>query len=243
MIADKNAASRFIGESAARGEIAEKKEKGFVEKKEYMNVTDEVCEYCLECTKQTGCPGLKIVDTDYAKKVQTDFTSCVNDGACARIDACPSFEQVIVTRKRPPRLPDEVVDLTGIPDPPMLPMGDIWRCYLAGVGGMGIGVAGEILTRAGHKEGYHIGFVDKKGLAIRNGGVFCQLQFSRKPIEGTPQTPWGKADLLLGVDVVEAKARAVSPGAARCAWHPPKYTRRVGGEHGQDADDPDPDGP
>ncbi|MEI8196601.1 MAG: 2-oxoacid:acceptor oxidoreductase family protein, partial [Phycisphaerae bacterium] len=221
VIADKECGITF-NRRKKRQESAEKKEKGFLEKKLYMNVTEEVCENCLECTNQTGCPALKIVETDYGKKVQTDFTTCVNDGACSRIDACPSFEQVIVTRKRPPRLPDEVVDLTGIPDPPpwdgkenggadsKTGKPDVWRCYLAGVGGMGIGVAGEILTRAGHKDGYFIDFIDKKGLAIRNGGVFCQLQFSREPLVGSPQTPWGKADLLIGVDVVEA-ARAVSP--------------------------------
>lgn len=228
VIADKECGITF-NRRKKREEIAEKREKGFVEKKLFMNVTEEVCEHCLECTNQTGCPALKFVETDYGRKVQTDFSTCVNDGACSRIDACPSFEQVIVTRKRAPRLPDEVVDLTGIPDPP--PFGgtgevpEAWRCYLAGVGGMGIGVAGEILTRAGHKEGFHIGFIDKKGLAIRNGGVFCQLLFSKHPIVGSAQTPWGKADLLIGVDAVEA-ARAVSPDQPlRVAS--PKYTRAV----------------
>lgn len=212
VIADKECGITF-NRRKKREEINEKKEKGFVRQKTYMNITDEVCEYCLECTNQTGCPGLKVADTDYGKKMQTDFSTCVNDGACARIDACPSFEQVIVTRNRPPRLPDEAVDLTGLPEPPPFPAlkpNQLWRCYLAGVGGMGIGVANEILTRAGHKEGYHIQFLDKKGLAIRNGGVFGQITFSHAPIEGSPTVPWGKADLMIGIDAVEA-ARAISP--------------------------------
>lgn len=209
VIADKECGITFHRRKR-RAEQTEKKEIGFVRQKTYMNISDEVCEYCLECTNQTGCPGLKIVDTDYGKKMQTDFTSCVNDGACARIDACPSFEQVIVMRKRPPRLPDEVVDLQGLPEPPVRKMGDLWRVYLAGVGGMGIGVAGDILVRAAHKDGLYVGFIDKKGLAIRNGGVFSQIQFSKQPITGSPVTPFGKADLLIGVDVLEA-ARACSP--------------------------------
>jgi len=209
VIADKECGITFH-RRRHRAEVQEKKEQGFVSQKTYMNITDEVCEYCLECTNQTGCPGLKVARTDYGPKIQTDFTTCVNDGACARIDACPSFEQVVVTRKRPPRMPDEVVDLTGMPEPPIMNMGQQWRCYLAGVGGMGIGVAGEILVRAGHKEGYQIAFVDKKGLAIRNGGVFSQLLFSRTPIQGSAITPFGKADLLIGVDALEA-ARAISP--------------------------------
>ncbi|HVT81243.1 MAG TPA: 2-oxoacid:acceptor oxidoreductase family protein [Phycisphaerae bacterium] len=214
VIADKECGITFH-RKRRRAEQAEKKEHGFIAEKRYMNITDEVCEYCLECTTQTGCPGLKIVDTDYGKKMQTDFTSCVNDGACARIDACPSFEQVIVKRKRSPRLPDEVVDLQGIPDPPITAANtwdnrDVWRCYLAGVGGMGIGTAGDILVRAAHKDGLHIGFIDKKGLAIRNGGVFSQIQFSKHPLGGSPVMPFGKADLLIGVDALEA-ARACAP--------------------------------
>ena len=229
VIADKECGITFHRRKR-REEQAAKKEVGFVKEKTYMNVTDEVCEYCLECTNQTGCPGLKVVDTDYGKKIQTDFTACVNDAACARIDACPSFEQVIVTRKRPPRLPDEVVDLQGIPDPPPFPADfwdnkHVWRCYLAGVGGMGIGVSGDILVRAAHKDNLYIGFIDKKGLAIRNGGVFSQIQFSKHPIVGSPVMPFGKADLLVGVDAVEA-ARACSPhDNLRVAS--PKFTHAV----------------
>ncbi|HVS72712.1 MAG TPA: 2-oxoacid:acceptor oxidoreductase family protein [Phycisphaerae bacterium] len=229
VIADKECGITFH-RRRRRAEQAEKKEVGFVREKTYMNVSEEVCEYCLECTNQTGCPGLKHVETDYGKKMQTDFTACVNDGACARIDACPSFEQVIVTRKRPPRLPDEVVDLQGMPEPPSV-MGDVWakndvwRCYMAGVGGMGIGVAGDILVRAAHKDGLYVGFIDKKGLAIRNGGVFSQIQLSKHPIAGSPVMPWGKADLLIGVDALEA-ARACSPtDVLRVAS--PKFTHAV----------------
>jgi indolepyruvate ferredoxin oxidoreductase len=214
VIADKECGITFH-RKVRRAEQAEKHDHGFVREKRYMNVTDEVCEFCLECANQTGCPGLKIVDTDYGKKMQTDFTACVNDGACARIDACPSFEEVIVRRTRPPRLPDEVVDLQGIPDPPLTAANtwngrDLWRCYLAGVGGMGIGTAGDILVRAAHKDGLYVGFIDKKGLAIRNGGVFSQIQFARHPLGGSPVMPFGKADLLIGVDALEA-ARACSP--------------------------------
>jgi indolepyruvate ferredoxin oxidoreductase len=117
---------------------------------------------------------------------------------------------------------------------------------MAGVGGMGIGVVGAILIRAGHKEGYRVLFQDKKGLAIRNGGVYGQMTFvvdqanvqrstlnaqrsSEEQTSGnssaedinrdvscfpsfatTGAIPYGKADLLLGVDILEA-ARALDP--------------------------------
>src|SRR5256714_7990954 len=91
---------------------------------------------------------------------------------------------------------------------------------MAGVGGMGIGIVGAILVRAGHKEGYRVIFQDKKGLAIRNGGVYSQMTFvndaASERSEGadvppvTGSIPYGKADLLLGVDILEA-ARPTDP--------------------------------
>ena len=104
--------------------------------------------------------------------------------------------------------------------------GTAWRAHMAGVGGMGIGVVNAILVRAGHKEGYRVVFPDKKGLAIRNGGVYSQITFVKddeeKPEAGsqepagqtayptTGSIPYGRADLLLGIDILEA-ARAIDP--------------------------------
>jgi indolepyruvate ferredoxin oxidoreductase len=255
VIADKECAITHQRRIKA-GERNEYKENGFVERKTHMNVSTEVCEFCLECTNQTGCPGLKIVDTDYGSKIQTDMSWCVNDGACQRIDACPSFEEVTVIRKKAPRMGDEHVNLEDLPTPttPVHAHQDTWRCYLSGIGGMGIGVATAILVSAGHDMGYEVQFLDKKGLAIRNGGVFSQLVYSRvkddSVVRSTPEqsdsatsheqdeihernhgaasqqpttpasispqggiTPlitYGKADLLLGIDLLEA-TRAIDP--------------------------------
>src|SRR5439155_10677396 len=71
--------------------------------------------------------------------------------------------------------------LDKLPDPAQVHAmdkpGEAWRVHMAGVGGMGIGVVGAILVRAGHKQGYRVIFADKKGLAIRNGGVYSQITF------------------------------------------------------------------
>jgi indolepyruvate ferredoxin oxidoreductase len=234
VIADKECAITYH-RRVKKEERQQVKEKGYLPKKTYMNVATEVCEFCLECTNQTGCPGLKIEDTDYGPKIQTDLSWCVNDGACERINACPSFEEVTVQRKGPKRMGDEHVHLDDIPEPPRPIHADqeAWRCYLAGVGGMGIGLCTAILCTAGHEMGYHVQFLDKKGLAIRNGGVFSQLVFTRRdsgdhmsdPVlrpgsavqhtpdrspPTTPLIPYGKADLLLGVDILEA-TRALDP--------------------------------
>ena len=216
------------------------KKHGYLPRKTHMNVTPEVCENCLECTKQTACPGLTTAETDYGRKIDTDLTWCVNDGACERVRVsndygtnvkpCPSFEQVEVIRQRRRRYTLPHMGLDKLPEPkrvhPMKQPGDAWRAHMAGVGGMGIGVVNAILVRAGHKEGYHVVFADKKGLAIRNGGVYSQITFvkeggndaetRRRGDAETQDTtvgfttgniPYGKADLLFGVDILEA-ARA-----------------------------------
>jgi indolepyruvate ferredoxin oxidoreductase len=255
------------------------KKHGYLPRKTHMNVTPEVCENCLECTKQTACPGLTTVQTDYGRKIDTDLTWCTNDGACERVRVsnnygydvkpCPSFEQVTVIRQRRRRYTLPHMGLDKLPEPTrvhaMKQVGDAWRAHMAGVGGMGIGVVNAILVRAGHKEGYRVVFSDKKGLAIRNGGVYSQITFVRDsegsgfrvqgsakregalpgdsssyrvaipgsagaspspataPTQPEPRTPnpepssyttgnipYGKADLLFGVDILEA-ARATDP--------------------------------
>jgi indolepyruvate ferredoxin oxidoreductase len=191
--------------------------RGFLPSVERMNVNTEICRFCLACAEATGCPGLRHVSTDYGLKMDTDLTSCVNDGACERVRACNSFERVTIRRRRPPRSRVPELGLEDLPEPPRRSTETTWRCFLAGVGGMGIGLATRILVRAGHKEGYEVLFLDKKGLAIRNGGTASQVVYN---VAGEPLTaviPYGRADLLLGVDVLEA-ARALDPrGRSRVA--------------------------
>jgi indolepyruvate ferredoxin oxidoreductase len=238
-----------------REERAIVKKHGYLPTKTHMNVTPEVCEGCLECTKATACPGLVRVETDYGPKIDTDLTWCVNDGACERVTVsnsygegvkpCPSFEQVTIVRKKRRRYLLPHMALDKLPEPSivhdMSAAGKAWRVHMAGVGGMGIGVVGAILVRAGHKEGYEVIFQDKKGLAIRNGGVYSQITFVKGSDEATKRQnekrseeqsslspppslrrsvapslsttgniPYGQADLLLGIDILEA-ARAIDP--------------------------------
>ncbi len=149
--------------------------------------------------------------------MDTDISWCINDGACERVGACNAFEHVTIKRKKVPRsrLPELALD--SIPEPQKRKTEEVWRCVLTGVGGMGFGLATSILVRAGHKEGHNVIFLDKKGLAIRNGGVVSQVVYNiaQQPI--TAVIPYGKADLLIGVDILEA-ARTLDPrGRVRIA--------------------------
>ena len=185
------------------------KERGFLSLEKHINITPEVCEFCLECTKATGCPGLKVTETDYGPKIGIDQSNCVSDGACARIKwACPSFEEVTIIRKRPPRQKADLhamsADSKELPPPPPCTFDRIWNIHAAGVGGMGVGTISKILVLAGQAQGYHVRFFDKKGLAIRNGGVYTNLIYSKTEAELSPIIPYGKADLLVGMDMLEA---------------------------------------
>ena len=211
LIADKECGITYNRRVMA-AERAEQHHHGFVRKKAYMNITPEVCEYCLECTTRTGCPGLTIEQTDYGPKIATDLSWCVDDGACAKLDACPAFEHAIVKRRRPPRPRGHEIRLEDLPEPEIRFPGELWRAWLAGVGGMGIGTAAGLLVRAGFAEGYRVQFADKKGLAIRNGAVFSQIVFAKDTEPRAMTIPYGRADLLLGVDMLEA-ARAVDAEA------------------------------
>jgi len=194
---------------------------GFLPIQQLINITPEVCENCLECTLLTGCPGLTFVDTPYGPKIQTDLTWCVSDGACTKEKICPSFEEVVVIRKRPP----EGTDLYASPIPEVTPrhFQDVWSAYVAGVGGMGIGLITAILVRAGHREGYQVHFSDKKGLAIRNGGVYSHITYTKDPTHISPIVPYGKADLMMAIDILEG-ARGLDPQLHMRVAHPHRTT-------------------
>jgi len=211
IIADKECGITY-NRDVVRGEQKIIQEKGFLPEKTFINITPDVCEYCLECTITTGCPGLTFEETKYGPKIQTDLSLCVTDGACARVKACPSFEEIKITRKEKPVDPMDSVDLSLLPEVTPTLVKDLWRAYLAGVGGMGIGLVTAILVQAGVKQGYHVNFLDKKGLAIRNGGVYSHITFSVNEDGKTmsPLTPYGKSDLLLGLDLIES-VRSVDP--------------------------------
>jgi len=199
------------------------KEQGYLPKQTVVNITPEVCEFCLECTRMTGCPGLTTEETHYGTKIVTDLTLCVSDGACARVKACPSFEEIDIIRKKSPDGKMTAVSASELSKPAKRSVDAHWRAYLAGVGGMGIGVATAILVRAGMREGYEVRFADKKGLAIRNGGVYSHITYSPNGDPVSPITPYGKADLLIGLDLLES-VRSIDPSVNLRVGSPERTT-------------------
>ena len=206
-----------------RHEREEIRKKGFLPEKRYIHITPEVCEYCLACTTSTGCPGLTFTETDFGRKVQTDLSWCVADGACTKLYACPAFEEVTVVRGSRPGSPLDSLAFDSLPAPSPRPIAGTHRLFLTGVGGMGIASTAAVLVRAGHREGYQVLFCDRNGLAIRNGAVYSHIVYRR---EGDPPTTaiplYGEVDLVLGLDPLET-ARALD-GSGRLRIGNPERT-------------------
>ena len=214
VIADKECGITFHKRKRAeRNRIIDRQ--GFIPREEFINISQEVCENCRECTKNTGCPGLTIIDTDYGEKIGIDQSTCVSDTYCTKIMACPSFEKVIVTRNKPPRPRVRKISLDDIPSPNQHGFTDTWSAFVSGIGGMGVGVLSSTLARAGTKEGYTVKFNDKKGLAIRNGAVSAHINYAKAGAKISTIVPNGKADLLVGLDMLEAERSLLYASRAR----------------------------
>ncbi len=214
VIADKECGITFHKRKRAeRNRIIDRQ--GFIPREEFVNISQEVCENCRECTKNTGCPGLTIIDTDYGEKIGIDQSTCVSDTYCTKIMACPSFEKVIVTRNKPPRPRVRKISLDDIPPPNQHGFADTWSAFVSGIGGMGVGVLSSTLARAGTKEGYTVKFNDKKGLAIRNGAVSAHISYAKSKAKISTIVPNGKADLLVGLDMLEAERSLLYASRAR----------------------------
>src|SRR5881296_594039 len=214
VIADKECGITFHKRKRSeRNKIIDKQ--GYIPRETFINISQEVCENCRECTKNTGCPGLTIIDTDYGEKIGIDQSTCVSDTYCTKIMACPSFEKVIVTRSKPPIPRVKKISLDNIPAPTRHEFSDTWSAFISGVGGMGVGVLSSTLARAGTKEGYTVKFNDKKGLAIRNGAVSAHINYAKDRAKISTIVPNGKADLLVGLDMLEAERSLIYASRAR----------------------------
>ena len=178
------------------------RERGHLPELTRYNIVQETCENCRECTTATGCPGLELVRTPLGEKVGISDDVCVDDGYCARIKACPSFERVTVRRSRAPA--PTVPDLTPPPEPVLGPRPGVCRVHLSGVGGMGIGVVGRILIEAAAEEWPAVEVYHRKGLAQRGGGVFSHVTMHDGEVPRPAEIPEGAADVILGLEPLEA---------------------------------------
>ncbi len=80
--------------------------------------------------------------------------------------------------------------------------------YLCGVGGQGIALLGEVLSRACLAAGYQVRSVETHGLAQRGGIVVSHLRIGQSVFY--PMTPPGEADLVIALERLEGLRGATS---------------------------------
>ncbi len=178
-------------------------------------INELVCEGCGDCGVQSSCVSIQPVETEWGRKRRIDQSSCNKDFSCVE-GFCPSFVSVHGGKpKRAAGLADRGDPLDGVASPQtVLPAGG-WSAIIDGVGGTGVVTVGAILSMAAHLEGKSSGAIDMAGLAQKGGAVFTHLRIGHAPENiYAIRVSAGKADLILGCDLVVSGARKVL-GAVR----------------------------
>ena len=149
--------------------------------------------------------------------LRTEWTmEVLQDRAQGRLElrVRPLFEQVEVVRTKPPR-PPELEPGAPRPGLPRFLHAEAgrWRAHLAGWRGDAPGLAAWVLCEAGRAMGYRVQSSFQTtpvgpGRRAWSQVLFTRLQAGEASLAA--QTPYGEADLLLGMDAVET-LRAIGP--------------------------------
>jgi indolepyruvate ferredoxin oxidoreductase len=180
-------------------------------------INELVCEGCGDCGVKSNCVAVQPVETEFGRKRRIDQSNCNKDFSCLE-GFCPSFVTVHGGKLRKSgglaKGGEGSDPLEGVPEP-VLPAlgGDGWAGIVTGIGGTGVVTIGAILGMAAHLEGKGCGMIDMAGLAQKGGAVFSHVRIAEKPEDiSAIRVSAGKADLVLGCDLVVTGTRKVLAG-------------------------------
>ncbi len=174
-------------------------------------INELVCEGCGDCGVKSNCVSIQPVETEFGRKRRIDQSSCNKDFSC-QDGFCPSFVTVHGAKIRKAGGISGIGDpLEGVPEPATFALGKHgWAAIIDGVGGTGVVTVGAILGMAAHLEGKGCGMIDMAGLAQKGGSVFTHVRIARTPDDiHAIRVSAGKADLVLGCDLVVSGAKKV----------------------------------
>ena len=175
-------------------------------------INELVCEGCGDCGVKSNCVSIQPVETEFGRKRRIDQSSCNKDFSCIE-GFCPSFVTVHGARIRKADgsvLKSGADPLAGLPAPAIAPLDRGWASIIDGIGGTGVVTIGAILGMAAHLEGKGCGMIDMAGLAQKGGAVFSHVRIARTPQDiHAIRISAGKADLVLGCDLVVSGSRKV----------------------------------
>lgn len=167
-------------------------------------INERVCEGCGDCGEVSTCLSVEPVETELGRKTRIHQSSCNQDFTCLKGD-CPSFLLVTPkggakrTKPRPPALPVE------LPEPALrVPREALLR--MPGVGGTGVVTVSAIVQMAAHLDGRFAAGLEQIGLAQKGGPVISDIRLADAPVEGQLRASAGRADVLLGFDLLGAAA-------------------------------------
>jgi indolepyruvate ferredoxin oxidoreductase len=173
-------------------------------------INELVCEGCGDCGVASNCVSVQPVETEFGRKRKIDQTSCNKDFSCVN-GFCPSFVTVHGAKlKKADGMKDVSNALDGVPEPVAFNLDHGWAAVINGVGGTGIVTIASILGMAAHLEGKGCGMIDMAGLAQKGGAVFSHMRIAKTPADiSAIRVSAGKADLILGCDLVVSGAKTV----------------------------------
>jgi indolepyruvate ferredoxin oxidoreductase len=180
-------------------------------------INELVCEGCGDCGVKSNCVSVQPLETEWGRKRTIDQSSCNKDFSCVK-GFCPSFVTVHGAKLKKGTGIAADHDLAPLPEPKLPAIDHTYNVVVTGVGGTGVVTIGGILGMAAHLEGKGVGVLDMAGLAQKGGAVFSYIRFAENPEAiHAIRVAAGRADLILGGDIVVAGTRkilaAVKPGA------------------------------
>jgi indolepyruvate ferredoxin oxidoreductase len=198
-------------------------------------INELVCEGCGDCGVKSNCVSVQPRETEWGRKRTIDQSSCNKDFSCVK-GFCPSFVTVHGAKLKKGVGVAADHDLPQLPDPQLPAIDQTYNIIVTGVGGTGIVTVGGILGMAAHLEGRGVGVLDMAGLAQKGGAVFSHMRIAAtsEAIHAI-RVAAGRADLVLGGDIVVAGTRkvlaAVKPGTTMVVntdeFLPGEFTRNA----------------
>ena len=180
-------------------------------------INELVCEGCGDCGVKSNCVSVQPLETEWGRKRTIDQSSCNKDFSCVK-GFCPSFVTVHGAKLKKGAGVAADHDLPVLPEPKLPAIARTYNIIITGVGGTGIVTIGGILGMAAHLEGRGVGVLDMAGLAQKGGAVFSYIRFAETPQDiHAIRVAAGRADLVLGGDIVVAGTRKVLAAVKRGA--------------------------
>src|SRR3984893_1601675 len=172
-------------------------------------INELVCEGCGDCGVKSNCVSVQPLETEWGRKRTIDQSSCNKDFSCVK-GFCPSFVTVHGAKLKKGIGVAADQDVAQLPEPKLPTIEQTYNIIVTGVGGTGIVTIGGILGMAAHLEGRGVGVLDMAGLAQKGGAVFSYIRFAENPQDiHAIRVAAGRADLVLGGDIVVAGTRKV----------------------------------